>query len=131
MIHSSPQCRAACDLRPALSLRGRPSRLLRRAAALNRCFDGILSEQRNSRYQGISPVNSLLNCLALYAHSPHHRELEPNLSAQRAWAFYDEREGLRFAGARSQTWDTAFAPPGAVRHGTPPASEQRWPPRLP
>ena len=80
-----------------------------RKAALDRCFDRILSEQRNTRYQGISPVNSLLNCLALFAHSPHHRELEPSLKAQEAWAFCDEREGLRYAGARSQTWDTAFA----------------------
>lgn len=86
----------------------RPSRSLRRLA-LERCFDRILSEQRNSRYQGISPVNSLLNCLALFAHSPHHRELAPSLQGQQAWAWSDEREGLRFAGARSQTWDTAFA----------------------
>lgn len=105
-VAPSAALRATYDL--LYRYEARPSRLLRRAA-LTRCFDGILSEQRNSRYQGISPVNSLLNCLSLHAHSPHHRELEPSLSAQRAWAFYDEREGLRFAGARSQTWDTAFA----------------------
>lgn len=86
----------------------RPLRPLRKLA-LEQCFDRILSEQRNSRYQGISPVNSLLNCLALFAHSPHHRELEVSLQAQQAWAWYDEREGLRYAGARSQTWDTAFS----------------------
>lgn len=111
---------AACDLYvpPSKALRAtydllyqyerRPLRALRKTA-LDLCFDRILSEQRNSRYQGLSPVNSLLNCLALFAHSPHHRELEPSLQAQSAWAWYDEREGLRYAGARSQTWDTAFS----------------------
>ena len=105
-VAPTPALRAMYDL--LYQYEKRPLRLLRKRA-LDLCFDRILSEQRNTRYQGISPVNSLLNCLALFAHSPHHRELEPSLGAQQAWAWYDAREGLRFAGARSQTWDTAFA----------------------
>lgn len=105
-VAPSAALRATYDL--LYRYEGKPLRPLRRAA-LDRCFDHILSEQRNSRYQGISPVNSLLNCLCIFAHSPHHRELAPSLDGQRAWAWLDDREGLRFAGARSQTWDTAFA----------------------
>lgn len=86
----------------------RPSRLLR-ARALDFCFDRLLFEQRASRYQGLSPVNSLLNTLALYDRDPQHPALADSLAGQEAWRWEDKEEGLRYAGARSQTWDTAFA----------------------
>ena len=79
-----------------------------RARALARCLDHIVSEQRASRYQGLSPVNALLNCIALFAHDPRHPELAPSLAGLEAWRWEDEA-GVRFAGARSNTWDTAFA----------------------
>ncbi len=79
-----------------------------RERALSYCLERILYEQRASRYQGISPVNGLLNCLALYAHSPHHPDLGPSLSGVEAWKWEDEAEGIRYCGARSNTWDTAF-----------------------
>jgi lanosterol synthase len=86
----------------------RPLRRLRQRA-LAYCFDRILYEQRTSRYQGLSPLNGLLNCLALLAHDPQHLELRPSLEGVEAWKWEDREEGLRYAGARSQTWDTAFA----------------------
>jgi 2,3-oxidosqualene cyclase len=79
-----------------------------RRKALDFCFDRILYEQRSTRYQGISPVNGLLDCLAIFARDPNHPDLEPSLRAVEAWRWEDEAEGLRYVGARSNTWDTAF-----------------------
>jgi 2,3-oxidosqualene cyclase len=79
-----------------------------RRKALDFCFDRILYEQRGTRYQGISPVNGLLDCLAIFARDPHHPDLAPSLAAVEAWRWEDEAEGLRYVGARSNTWDTAF-----------------------
>jgi len=84
-----------------------PAALRRRALA--RCFDLVVAEQRASAYHGLSPVNGLLNCLALFACDPGHPELGPSLDGVEAWRWQDEREGVRYAGARSNAWDTAFA----------------------
>jgi len=80
-----------------------------RARALRICFEKILYEQRVSRYQGLSPVNGLLNCLAIFATDRAHPDLEPSLAGLEAWRWCDAAEGIRYAGARSQVWDTAFA----------------------
>ena len=80
-----------------------------RRRALDFCLKRILYEQRASRYQGLSPVNGLLNCLALLAYDPEHADLGPSLKGIEKWKWEDAEEGLRYAGARSQTWDTAFA----------------------
>ncbi len=79
-----------------------------RAKALKVCFDRIIYEQKSTRYQGISPVNGLLNTLAIFIHDPNHPELEPSLAGVEAWRWQDEAEGLRYVGARSNTWDTGF-----------------------
>ena len=80
-----------------------------RERALRSCFARILFEQRASRYQGLSPVNGLLNCLAILAEDPMHPDLEPSLDGVEAWQWRDSAEGARYAGARSQVWDTTFA----------------------
>ena len=105
-VQPSPVLRAGYDLLYAYEKR--PIRPLRQRA-LAFCFDRILFEQRASRYQGLSPVNALLNILALYSHSPHHPDLQPSLDGVEAWKWQDEHEGIRYCGARSNTWDTAFA----------------------
>lgn len=87
--------------------RVRPAALRRRA--LDHCFARILYEQRTSRYQAISPVNGLLNCVAIWSRDPAHPDLGPSLEGVEAWRWEDDHEGVRYAGARSQTWDTAFA----------------------
>ncbi len=80
-----------------------------RKKALDQCFDRILYEQRSSQYQGISPVSSLLNCLAIFARDPKHPDLAHSLDGVEAWRWEDEAEGIRYVGARSNSWDTAFA----------------------
>lgn len=79
-----------------------------RAKALRVCMDRIEFEQKTTRYQGISPVNGLLNTLALFVQDPTHPELEASLKGIEAWRWEDEKEGLRYVGARSNTWDTGF-----------------------
>lgn len=83
------------------------SKLRRKGLAV--CLERIVYEQRTTRYQGISPVSGLLNCLALFAENPQHPDLAANLDAVEAWRWEDEAEGIRYVGARSNTWDTAFA----------------------
>ena len=97
---------ALMELATHLSARS-PRRL--RERALRTCFDHILFEQRASRFQGLSPVNGLLNCLAILAADPEHPDLAPSLEGVEAWRWCDSVEGARYAGARSQVWDTAFA----------------------
>jgi lanosterol synthase len=80
-----------------------------RRRALDFCLKRIVYEQRTSRYQGLSPVNGLLNCLALWAHDPQHPELGRSLAGVEKWRWEDAAEGIRYAGARSNTWDTTFA----------------------
>jgi lanosterol synthase len=80
-----------------------------RARALARCLAHVVYEQRVSAYQALSPVSGLLSCLALFADDPHHPDLAPSLAGLEAWRWDDAAGGVRYAGARSSTWDTAFA----------------------
>jgi lanosterol synthase len=80
-----------------------------RQRALDHCFRLIVAEQKATRYQALSPVNGLLNCLAMWSRDPDLPELSASLEAVEKWKWQDPEEGIRYAGARSQTWDTAFA----------------------
>lgn len=78
-----------------------------RKRALAYCLDQIVAHQRQSRYAAISPVNGLLNTLAL--HHAAHEDFLPSFRGVDYWAWRDEAEGERFNGAHSHTWDTSFA----------------------
>jgi squalene cyclase len=80
-----------------------------RRRALDRCLRRIRAEQRASNFQALSPVNGLLNTLALWAHAPDAPEVAASIAGLEAWCWEDDARGLRYAGARSTTWDTAFA----------------------
>ena len=80
-----------------------------RERALGRCLIRIRDEQRATAAQGLSPVNAVLDCLALFAHDPRDPELDAGMSALAYWRWSDPAAGIRYAGARSHTWDTAFA----------------------
>jgi lanosterol synthase len=77
-----------------------------RHRALEHCAEGIAYEQRASRFQAVSPVNGLLNTLALL--DRNHGDLTVSLAGLESWRWEDSEEGVRLAGARSNTWDTAF-----------------------
>jgi lanosterol synthase len=85
-----------------------PLRALRRRA-LARCLARIRFEQQASNFQALSPVNGILNTIALLAHDPDDPMLALSLAGVDSWRWEDEEQGIRFAGARSTSWDTAFA----------------------
>lgn len=80
-----------------------------RRRALEACMTRIISEQRASRFQGLSPVSSILNTLALYSKDPAGADTLASLDGIESWRWDDDVEGSRYAGARSTTWDTSFA----------------------
>ena len=85
----------------------RPSKRLRKRA-LARCLEHIEYELRETNYACISPVNGLLNTLALWAHDPQHPDLQRAYDGVDYWMWVDDAEGARYNGAHSHTWDTAF-----------------------
>ncbi len=84
------------------------ARALRREA-LARCLRRIRAEQTATGFQALSPVNGLLNTLAVWTHDKNAPEVEASIAGLESWCWRDETDGLRYAGARSTTWDTAFA----------------------
>jgi 2,3-oxidosqualene cyclase len=82
-----------------------PSAVRRRA--LDACFERVVYEQRVTNHHALSPVNGLLNCLVLWSRG--HAELDASLAGLEDWRWEDAEQGIRYAGARSTAWDTAFA----------------------
>lgn len=66
-------------------------------------------EEKESKEQGISPVSSLLNIIAMYAIGVSREKLEKWWRGLNIWKWRDQENGLRIAGALSHSWDTAFA----------------------
>jgi len=105
-VRPSRPLRLAWDILARLEKRI-PARL--RRAALDRCYGRIEYEVEASRGQGLSPVNAILNILALHSENPAHPRLASSLEALETWRWWDDAEGIRYAGAHSTAWDTAFA----------------------
>jgi squalene/oxidosqualene cyclase-like protein len=80
-----------------------------RRRALRACLDRIVLEQRQSADLGLSPVDGLLNCLAMFAANGRDERFGRSMRGIEHWRWEDDTEGLRLAGARSSAWDTAFA----------------------
>jgi squalene/oxidosqualene cyclase-like protein len=102
-VRPSLPLRAAWD---ALALYEKAPLVKLREMALSRCFTRIVYEQEVTRGQGLSPVNGLLNSLAL--HSENHSLRDSSLEAMQSWKWEDDVEGVRYCGAHSTSWDTAF-----------------------
>jgi len=79
-----------------------------RRRALGKAMEHILFEFRSTEYVCLSPVNGFLSCLALHATDPEHPDLARGIEGMEYWVWEDERLGTRFAGARSDIWDTSF-----------------------
>lgn len=96
----------------ALDVAGALERLLPRALRAHVARDlreHIRVELRTTDHLAVSPVSGMLGVLALAAEDPHDPAIEAALGALETWIFEDDVEGCRVTGARSQTWDTAFA----------------------
>ena len=77
-----------------------------RRRALDECYARIVFEFQASNGVSLSPVNGLLSLLALWERQ--YPEFERYYRDLDYWSWNDDAEGLRFCGARSHTWDTAF-----------------------
>ncbi|MGH7353490.1 MAG: 2,3-oxidosqualene cyclase [Candidatus Rokuibacteriota bacterium] len=104
-VRPGPGLRVAASVLSGVD-RVTPVRLRRRA--LDACLDRIRYEQRESRWLGLSPVNAVLDCLSLWAHDPADPALAASLDGLEGWR-WEDAGGIRYAGARSNAWDTAFA----------------------
>ena len=109
-VPPGPGLRLAYGLMAALGpiWRRLPGTVALRRRALDRCLRRIRAEQTASNHRALSPVNGILNTLALWAHDPADAGVTASLAGLDAWS-WDDAGGLRHAGARSSTWDTAFA----------------------
>lgn len=73
-----------------------------------RLREHVRFELRASNHLGVSPVSGLLGALALALTVPTDPDVERVFAQLERWVFDDE-DGARVTGARSETWDTAFA----------------------
>jgi squalene/oxidosqualene cyclase-like protein len=85
-----------------------PPRALR-DRALRHCVVRVQRELAASAGRGVSPVSALLGCLVLADVGLPRNEVHEALGRLDAWRWEDASEGLRIVGARSSSWDTAFA----------------------
>ena len=79
-----------------------------REAAVRRCLSRLRAEWAASAGQGVSPVSALLACLAEASVGAPRETVISALARLDAWQWDDQAHGLRIAGARSASWDTAF-----------------------
>ncbi|MGD1912842.1 MAG: prenyltransferase/squalene oxidase repeat-containing protein, partial [Rivularia sp. (in: cyanobacteria)] len=80
-----------------------------RQKAIAQMIDLIHFELQTTDYTSLSPVSGMLNLIALWLNNPEDQDLGKALELFEGWMWQDEESGLRIAGARSSTWDTAFA----------------------
>ena len=80
-----------------------------RRAIIEWLLEHIRWEFRTTDYTAISPVSGLLSLIALWIHQPDDPDLHRALARFDGWIWEDGRDGTRVAGARSASWDTAFA----------------------
>jgi lanosterol synthase len=78
----------------------------------SRCVEDIVGrikwELQTTNHTSISSVSGILNILALWLRDPEDADGLRALEQLDRWIWEDE-EGLRVSGARSASWDTAFA----------------------
>jgi lanosterol synthase len=85
----------------------RPNKHLRKHA-LRRCAQVLDSEREASAGYGLSPVSALLACLVRAHHDGELAPARSDLDRLDYWRWHDGA-GIRYAGARSSSWDTSFA----------------------
>ena len=104
--------------RPSIALR----LILRLASLVERFHNGrtrrtiissleerIRHELQTTDHTSISPVSGLLNIIALWLADPDDSDVKRGMQQFEGWLWEDEEGGARVTGARSVSWDTAFA----------------------
>jgi lanosterol synthase len=69
----------------------------------------IRFEMRTTDHTCLSPVSGLLSMIALWLEDPDDPDLARALERFEGWVWQDEVDGFRVTGARSLSWDSAFA----------------------
>lgn len=80
-----------------------------RQRVLDSFIEPMKFEIRTTDGTCLSPVNGLLFMLSLWDHDPSDPDLARQIERFEGWVWEDDEEGFRVAGARSATWDSAFA----------------------
>ncbi len=81
----------------------------RRARCVQSMLKQVRWELRTTEHASISPVSGLLNILVLWLEDPDDPDAATALAELEGWIWEDEEGGTRVTGARSASWDTAFA----------------------
>lgn len=74
-----------------------------------RLIESVRFELHSTDFTCLSPVNGLLNLIALHHHDPNDPDFVRGVERFEGWIWEDEEDGTRMCGARSASWDTAFA----------------------
>jgi len=106
VVPPSRPLRAVFEL---LALFERHHRPASRERVLRELEARIRWELSSTDHTSISPVSGILNVLALRATYVDDSDAKRALERLEAWVWEDEQDGTRVAGARSASWDTAFA----------------------
>ena len=80
-----------------------------RERAMRKCEAFIKRDLEASEYLTLSPVNGVLNALALHARSAGAAEVAKCVAGFEFFRFDDDVRGLRYSGGRTRVWDTGFA----------------------
>lgn len=80
-----------------------------REGLLAQLRERIRYELRSTSHTCISPVSGLLDILALWVADANDPDVAKALERFEGWIWEDDVEGTRVCGARSASWDTAFA----------------------
>ena len=80
-----------------------------RARYVEALVRNIRWELQTTNHTSISPVSGILNVLALWLRDPEDADGLRALEQLDLWIWEDDQDGLRVSGARSASWDTAFA----------------------
>ncbi len=93
----------------ALKVFDRTRTRLAREGLLAQLRERIRYELRSTSHTCISPVSGLLDILALWIGDANDPDVKKALERFEGWIWEDDVEGTRVCGARSASWDTAFA----------------------
>jgi len=119
----TPPSRALRVVYRMLAFSERHHSAARRRRILSELDERMRFELRTTDFTCLSPVSGLLSILALHASDAADADVQRASARLEAWIWDDAAQGLRIAGARSATWDSAFALQ-ALAHAAPFASSQ-------
>lgn len=80
-----------------------------RSRASRKCMDLIARDLTATDYLTLSPVNGVLNAMALLAQGADAAEIAKVVEGFEYYRWDDDTWGLRYAGGRTRVWDTGFA----------------------